>query len=141
MTRARLTPHQRLEAYVRTLQGAMGLDGWKVAVEVEPCGEENDATITPGAEYYTASMRVAADFFSKSREGQRDVNTHELTHLWHWRFSEVHDILRASVRGKGRMAVLEQSYEQAEEYAVDGISRAWAQRLPLPPSFARGSAG
>jgi hypothetical protein len=39
------------------------------------------------------------------------------------------------------MAVLEQSYEQAEEYAVDGISRAWAQRLPLPPAFSRRSAG
>lgn len=135
MTRPRLTAHQKLAAYVRTLAATMGLERWTVAVETEPCAEENAATITPGPEFYVASMRVSADFFEKTREDQRDTIAHELTHLWLWRFEEVHALMRAAVRGKGRIALLEQSYEQAEEYAVDGISRAWAQRLPLPPSF------
>mgnify|MGYP000874313391 CR=1 FL=1 len=135
MTRARLSPHQRLGAYVATLASMMGLERWRVDVETEPCAEENAATITPGSEFYTASLRVAADFFDKPREEQRDTITHELTHLWLWRFEEVHDLMRAAVRGKGRVSLLSQSYEQAEEYAVDGISRAWAQRLPLPSAL------
>ena len=136
MARARLTPHQRLAAYVRTLAPLMGLGRWTITVDAEPCAAEHAATIQPGSEYYVATMRVASGFWAEPREAQRETVAHELVHLWMWRFEEAHGQGRAIIRGKGAQASLAVAYEQAEEYAVDGIARAWSERLPLPGRLA-----
>jgi hypothetical protein len=128
---------KKLQRYVNQSLEALTLGDWQVTVLRDPPDDapdrETSASIKTLEAYRVADMRVSARFFTLPRHEQRQAVAHELTHLWFARLGVVCE--HAIKLAPGAQEFFEASYTDAEEYAVEQISRLLVPRLALPPRF------
>lgn len=75
-----MTPKQ-LEALVSEWQARMGLDHWRISVEVSSEREDYFAATAPSEQYRTASIKFDPDFAAKRPEEAVQTIVHELLHI------------------------------------------------------------
>jgi hypothetical protein len=122
----------RLTPYVTALQAAMGLAHWRIDLLEDTAPGDCNADVTWWEDKYRADLRLSADFFDMKAEDQRYSITHELLHLHLRGVALVEKHLRHPL-GEVMWALIDDRFEHEEELAVDGLARALAPFLPLPP--------
>lgn len=129
-----------LGKYVRALADEMGLRDWHLYVKDEepdtpewydgtPYRAEASCEPTPGQRH--ATIRFRSDFDENSREDVRSVVVHELLHC---HMQAMHELCRTGILDQVTQStynVFMHAFDQQWEFAIDGISRAWAEKLPL----------
>ncbi len=124
--------HESLTTYVGTLREALGLRDWAIEVKRRPAGEDTSAQIACVYGQRWAHLRVDEHWWDNAPEDQREHIVHELLHC----HMDPMDTLVCSLEGtlgSGSFAVAHSAHRTAMEFAIDGIARAVASFLPLPP--------
>lgn len=120
-----------LGKYVREMADLCGLRDWTVRVDMDPCDEDNagECRVIYGRKY--GIVRVSHDWAEKPPEELRNTIIHELLHMhcepMMWAVNNVQVPL-----GSVAFGILDGSFRDALEVAVDSIATAWAETLPLP---------
>lgn len=129
-----------LGVYARALADEMGLRDWTfVTLDQEPetPPEYNgtdfraEATCTPTPGQHTAVLRFRSDFDENRLEDIRNTVVHELLHC---HMQAMHEMCRSVLLNEISQStynVFMGGFDMNWEYAIDGISRAWAAKLPL----------
>lgn len=129
--------HQ-LERYVREMADLCGLRDWTITLSDEPIegvphsvGSEfgGECNVIYGSKY--AVIKLADSWPRWEPEKLRTTVVHELTHChtipMEWALNGAQDHLAPAM-----FSLLFGAHRDFHELAVDGISTAWAERLPLP---------
>lgn len=140
--RRRETPHftglsasarADLLAYVENLKLLNGLSQWIIEIDwTEPADEGADAMIDSTEGRYIAVMWLRKDFAKLERSEIRRILLHEVMHL---HFAQLRHTVRSSaevVLNKDAAEMMKNSAHLAEEYAVDSMSAALAELMPMP---------
>lgn len=130
-----LSDEQRglVSGYLRQLQLDMDLSHWDLTIDWdEQCDEDCDAQVSTVEGRYTAVLWLHDRFFLLSRAEQRRVLVHELLHM------HTAGVMTASRLGmkhltKDTKAWVMAFVRDAEEHAVDALSRVVGTHLALPP--------
>lgn len=123
-----LEERHRWALYVEELQRAMGLTDWSVIIDAEPAGEDCDAQILPTWGARSATLQIDPKLHEHTPGRVRVVIVHELLHLHHAQPDQLAETA-LHTQGPGAHA----AWNLAMEYAIDAVSKSWAQRLPYPP--------
>lgn len=130
---ARAAGLDRMRAYIAVVRPLLRLQQWDIDVEDAPTDDPNHlASINRDAASWQAHIRFGDDHFARSPEDQRLTVAHELTHI---HLMKLH---RAQTDGADMLDPTSKLWtnercEHELEMAVDGLSRAFAPFLPLPP--------
>lgn len=121
-----------LHRYIHDLCERMGLRDWDVSIiESEP-DPEHDAECHTIYGAKRARLRISESLREYSPEKQRRIIVHELVHPHLDNLYESFKTLQGHLH-RDAYDLLEQAVRRDLEFAVDGISVAWAESLPLPP--------
>lgn len=123
----------QLETYLREVAGQMNLADWDVCFEDKEPRAECEAEVTQSEDQH-AHIRVAPRFWSHTRDFQRLVLVHELTHLAFTGGDAFAGALAAVAPGPAGDAISAIMYAN-EEHVVEWATRLLAPTLPLPPKF------
>lgn len=132
MTAAR---QARWQAYLRSLADLLGLRDWRVELEDEPCDSQTAAACVRciyGQKH--AYVRLGRGFDDESPGLQRHYLVHECLHL-HLRLLDDVMVNVGNRLAPDTYSALRDTFDDAEEVAIDGIGWAVSQFLPLPPAF------
>lgn len=131
----------RLSPWFAEMSVALHLGHWEIRVPYETRPDDNmNASIERVYGQNVARIFLSDAFLEDSPEEQRETYTHELLHCHFRQIIEIRDGMSV-VLGLPAFAIFDQQMKNAEEWAVDGISRAIAPLLPLPPSGDTSKAG
>lgn len=126
--------HAAYQTYLRQLADLLGLKDWEIVLKREPDANEDAAasiTCTYGQKH--AFVWVGPAFFSEfDVDYRRRTLIHELIHCHLNPIQEVVGNLAGRIGGDA-YDVVRGCHHDAIEYATDGIARAIAPLLPLPP--------
>ena len=120
-----------LREWVAEAQVLLGVDSWELTIVEAASDVDAWADIDAHAQQPTADLRVSHDFWAQTPEKQRLILTHELLHLVLARYARVTETLEESL-GKLAWAVFEPQLEDAEERAIEHLTRILAPYLALP---------
>ena len=115
------------DPYIGLLASLMGLANWTIFRSDEPPSSRDAvASMEPIHGRYYAILRIGDYFLDReSPSEKRNTVVHELLHA---HLSHLQKIAEDNLDDR----VFPQ-FLLALEYAVDGMAKAWAERLPLPP--------
>lgn len=123
------------QAYVDELRQLMELRDWEVRLEREPTNrDEAFANVECLYGRKLAALKLSEDWEEHPPEAQRWAIAHELIHCHLTHAADlVNDGLLANELGDTSYHLFKRAFLRAFEYGVDGIAKAWADSLPLPP--------
>lgn len=123
-----------LQGYVDEMRPLLGLAEWEVSVSDQPTVEEaHVATIYPVWGTRQANVRFSKTFFTHAPSFQRETVIHELLHcVFAQTQHQVEFILPQHASDEHVGALFHAMWDQAHEYAIDGLAVAIAPRFPLP---------
>lgn len=113
-----------IEDYVYEMAELYGLQDWEINLSEELPSSESLASIFPTEGRKIATLRICPEFETYTKDRQREIIVHELTHL-HW--GQTWNYCQ-----KAMSADQYEAFINMAEYAVDGIARAIACDFPLP---------
>lgn len=130
-----LTSEQQglVSGYLNQLKLDCGLTHWELSVDWdEQCEDDCDAQVSTVEGRYTAVLWLHDRFFTLARSEQRRVLTHELLHL------HTAGVMTAARLGMKNLTKDTKTWvmgyvRDAEEHAVDALSRVVGTHLGLPP--------
>ena len=120
-----------LRGWVTDAQVFLSIDTWEITVVEAASDVDAWADIDPHPQAFTAELRVSHDFWAQTPERQRTILLHELLHIVLARYSRVAETLEEPL-GKLAWSVLEPQLEDAEERAIEHLTRIIAPYLALP---------
>jgi len=120
-----------LRGWVTDAQVFLSIDNWEITVVEAASDVDAWADIDPHPQAFTAELRVSHDFWAQTPERQRTILLHELLHIVLARYARVAETLEEPL-GKLAWAVLEPQLEDAEERAIEHLTRIIAPYLALP---------
>jgi hypothetical protein len=124
-----------LEQWIRDAQAALALTEWAITISRDASDSDAWADIEPHPQAYSATLRIANDFWHQSSRKQLQILTHELTHLYLARADQAVQSLEEPL-GKIAWAVFEPQFDNASEAATDRISLVLT-RLLVDPNLPR----
>ena len=122
---------KKLQRYIDRLRPMLGLADWEVFVRPDPTEEGHLATIYPIWGCRAANLRFDSDFCEKDPAYQRETCVHELLHCVHAQTQHQVEFVLPNHMEAGA-ELFGAMYEQANEYAIDGLAVAIAPLFPLP---------
>lgn len=146
MTFTRIPPDERrerikhIQPYWEEVSVKLGLGDWDLRIMWEPPGDpEAEAAVERITGQKVARIYLADGFFDNDPEGQRNTVIHELLHC-HLRPMWEGYGLMAVVLGRVEWEMFQRAMQNAEELAVDNISRGIGGRFGLPPVWGEAAA-
>lgn len=115
---------------------ALGLPTWKFLVMEESAEEGANASIDPMDGYYVARLYLGAQWMDLDYDNRREIITHEVCHLLHYRINHVIDDARDLMHDHEHDA-LYRRYQREVEYMVDHIARFFASTHRLEQAWDR----
>lgn len=123
--------HAQLLTYIRLVQGCLNLNEWALTLKTDHTGTEKEGEIFFDEAYRTACVHVCPTFFKKTKEEQRGIIVHELTHLLMSRVQDIGEDMSAKM-GKSERKFIRTQFMNGLEYGVEMSSRLLCHLVPLP---------
>jgi hypothetical protein len=114
-----------LQEYIWTIRNMLGLRHWDIFLASVAADDKCNASIHPVYGRHTASLAVHKDWWSFSREVQRNTIVHEILHVAHNNQTEV-------IRTSETSIWMWRTFERETELMVDHLATALEDLFPLP---------
>ena len=122
-----------IREYTEELASQMGLADWTIEIRFDPTDTDTYAEIECVYGQRLARIGVNRNWFTYTREMQRDTLVHELVHALIAPLSQMaYDMVDALTDNEGAQAAAKAALAGSEEWVVDPISIAWAPHMALP---------
>jgi len=117
--------------YMRILADLMGLRDWELRLSWDAAEEGNMAEIMITQDRHIATIYLAENFTTWTREETRNTFAHELAHIFLDAPERVVDDA-AGALGETAFALLKKQHHRQIEIATDALAGALVRGLPLP---------
>jgi hypothetical protein len=132
-SRTAIRQNRLIREYAEELASLMGLADWTIEIRFDPTDADTYAEIECVYGQRLARIGVNKNWWTYTREMQRDTLVHELVHALLAPFSQMaYDMVEALTDNEGAQAAAKAALAGSEEWVVDPISIAWAPSMPLP---------
>lgn len=124
--------YRSLARYIFSIAKDFGLRDWELTLASDP--PDSPSAIASFEAVYGRKrgiVRVSEGFEHESPEDQRNAILHELVHAHTAPAREYINRTLPSILGAAAWATFDAAYEQANEFSVDAIAAAIADRYPL----------
>lgn len=114
-----------LQEYIWTIRNMLGLRHWDIFLASVAAADTCNASIHPVYGRHVASLAVHRDWFTFTREEQRNCIVHEILHVCHNAQTEV-------IRTAPVSVWMWRTFERETEMMVDALATALEDLFPLP---------
>lgn len=120
---------QIVEQYLRACAAQMGLGAWEISFDERGDIEDGFEANIKTTENQCAIIALSRKFWTHPADIQQRILVHEICHLYFDRLREHVDVIETHL-APATFRIFADAHENAEEHAVETLTRVFAKILP-----------